>query len=234
MNTTDAVARPEAVVFDAYGTLFDVHSAVGRYRERLGEDADGLSALWRTKQLEYTWLRSLMGCHADFLSVTSDALDYAFNARGISDPALQQTLLEACLEPEAFPEVPGVLDSLRRSRCPAAVLSNGTPEMLERAARRAGISGLLDAVLSVEAVGVFKPHPDVYRIGTEAFGAAADRLLFVSANAWDVAGAGWFGYRTAWVNRYGQSPERLPGRPDVELPDLKGLPEVLGLGRQGD
>jgi 2-haloacid dehalogenase len=150
----------EACVFDAYGTLFDVHSAVARLRERVGEQADALSQLWRTKQLEYTWLRSLMGRHVDFWKVTGDALDYALARTGV-DPGVREPLMQAYLSLDAYPEVPDVLRRLRAGGLKTAILSNGEPRMLEAGARSAGIDGLLDAVLTVEDAGIFKPHPKV-------------------------------------------------------------------------
>ncbi|HEX3209360.1 MAG TPA: haloacid dehalogenase type II, partial [Geminicoccaceae bacterium] len=155
------MAGIRACVFDAYGTLFDVHSAVGGLRAKLGDRGDALSQLWRAKQLEYTWLRALMGRHADFWQVTGDALDYALARTGV-EPGLRAALLQAYLKLDAYPEVPDVLRRLRAGGLKTAILSNGEPKMLEAGARSARIHGLLDAVLSVEAVGVFKPEPRVY------------------------------------------------------------------------
>ena len=218
----------EACVFDAYGTLFDVHSAVARLRARIGGQADALSQLWRTKQLEYTWLRALMGRHADFWQVTGDALDYALARTGV-DPALREPLMQAYRTLDAYPEVPDVLRRLREAGFKTAILSNGEPEMLAAGARSAGIEELLDAILSVEDVGIFKPHPKVYRLAVERLGVAADRIAFHSSNAWDVSGAATFGLRAVWINRLGMPPERLPGAAEHELRDLAGLPALLGL-----
>jgi 2-haloacid dehalogenase len=221
-----------ACVFDAYGTLFDLSSAVARERRRLGGGtrADELSRIWRTKQLEYTWLRSLMGHHADFWRVTGDALDYALDTLGIADRDLREALMRAYLRLGAYPEVPGVLRRLRDAGLPCAVLSNGSPAMLEAGVRSAGLEDLLVAVLSVESVGVFKPHPSVYRLALDRLGVArADAIAFQSSNAWDVHGAAAFGFRCAWVNRGGAKPERLPGAAAVELRDLGDLPGALGL-----
>ncbi|MFZ7128689.1 MAG: haloacid dehalogenase type II [Desulfobacterales bacterium] len=221
--------KPAGIVYDAYGTLFDVHSAIGSWRSRLGDGADDISAMWRAKQLEYTWLRSLMGLHADFYTVTAEALDYAFEAAGIEDPALKQELLAAYLQLSAYPEVRDCLETLREAGCPGVILSNGTPEMLASAVRHAAIENLIDAALSVEEVGIYKPHPSVYELARRHFSADAQDLLFVSANAWDIAGAANFGFRTAWVNRFGQKPERLPGRADVELQAIDELLSTLDL-----
>jgi 2-haloacid dehalogenase len=221
-----------ACVFDAYGTLFDLSSAVARERQRLGGTlADELSRIWRTKQLEYTWLRSLMGHHADFWRVTGDALDYALDTLGVAaDRDLREALMRAYLRLDAYPEVPGVLRRLRDAGLPCAILSNGSPAMLEAGVEGAGLGDLLVAVLSVEDAGVFKPHPSVYRLAVDRLGVARpDEIAFQSSNAWDVHGAAAFGFRCAWVNRGGAKPERLPGAAAVELRDLTGLPGALGL-----
>ena len=154
------MAGIEACVFDAYGTLFDVHSAVARLRAQVGAHADALSQLWRTKQLEYTWLRALMGRHGDFWQVTGDALDHALARTGVG-PAVREPLMQAYLALDAYPEVPDALRRLRAGGLKTAILSNGEPDMLRAAARSAGIAELLDAILSVEEVGIFKPHPKV-------------------------------------------------------------------------
>lgn len=217
-----------ACVFDAYGTLFDVHSAVGRFLPRLGDKADGVSATWRSKQLEYTWLRSLMGHHADFWQVTGESLDYALASSGVEDPQLRRDLMEAYLRLDAYPEVPETLSRLKVAGIPLAILSNGAPKMLASAVKGAGLEGLFDGVFSVEEVGVFKPDPRVYRLAADRLGLKAGRILFLSSNSWDVAGAAAFGLRVAWVNRFSQVPERLPFGPDVELRTLAELPALLG------
>jgi 2-haloacid dehalogenase len=222
------MAGIEACVFDAYGTLFDVHSAVGRLRARVGEQADALSQLWRAKQLEYTWLRALMGRHADFWQVTGDALDYAL-ARTRIDPAVREPLMQAYLALDAYPEVPGVLRRLRAAGLKTAILSNGEPSMLAAAARSAGIERLLDAMLSVEDVGIFKPHAKVYQLAVDRLAVRRAQVAFQSSNAWDVSGAAAFGLRAVWINRLGMPPERLPGAAEHELRDLSGLPALLGL-----
>jgi 2-haloacid dehalogenase len=218
----------EACVFDAYGTLFDVHSAVARLRARIGGQADALSQLWRTKQLEYTWLRALMGRHADFGQVTGDALDYAIARTGV-DPAVRESLMQAYRTLDAYPDVPDVLRRLREAGLRTAILSNGAPEMLAAGARSAGIEELLDAILSVEDVGIFKPHPRVYQLAVDRLAVLPDQIAFQSSNAWDVSGAATFGLRAVWINRLGLPPERLPGAAEHELPDLAGLPALLGL-----
>jgi 2-haloacid dehalogenase len=216
-----------ACVFDAYGTLFDVHSAVGRLRPQIGAGADELSQLWRTKQLEYAWLRALMGRHADFWQVTGDALDHALARTGV-DASVREPLLQAYLTLEAYPEVADVLRRLRAAGLKLAILSNGEPAMLAAAVENAGIGDLLDAVLSVEEVGVYKPDPRVYRLAVDRLGVRPDQIAFQSSNAWDVNGAACFGLRPVWINRFGAPAERLPGDAEHELRDLSGLPGLLG------
>jgi 2-haloacid dehalogenase len=223
-----ALAGIEACVFDAYGTLFDYASAAARCRDQLGDKLDALNALWRDKQLQYTWLRAVQGRHADFRQVTGDALDFALETLGLTDAGLRARLMDLYLTLDAFPEVPDVLRRLRAAGIKTAILSNGTPEMLDAAVTSAGIGEMLDAVLSVEAVGVYKPHPKVYHLAVDRFGIPAAAISFQSSNAWDAYAASAFGMRVAWCNRYGQRPERLPGRPDYEISSLAELPKLVG------
>lgn len=227
---SDSFSDIGACVFDAYGTLFDVHSAVGHHQARIGERADAVSMLWRQKQLEYTWLRSLMQRHADFWQLTADALDYSLETHGVDDSALRQDLLDAYLKLDAYPEVPGMLATLKQAGVRLAVLSNGSPMMLNAAVENAGLDKILDASLSVEEVGIFKPDPRVYQLAVDRLGVEARRVSFQSSNAWDAHGASTFGFNVAWVNRFGQKTERLPGGPDAELKTLSELPPLLGLG----
>lgn len=194
-------------VFDAYGTLFDVHSAVARLAGRVGPEAERLSALWRTKQLEYSWVRSLMRRHADFWRLTEDALDFAMAAVPGVDAGLRRPLLDAYRTLDAYPEVPAVLAELRRRGARCAILSNGSPGMLADAVGSAGLAELLDAVLSIEDAGIFKPDPSVYRLVLERFAVPADEVSFQSSNAWDIAGATAFGFSPVWINRAGQPRE---------------------------
>jgi 2-haloacid dehalogenase len=224
----DRLAGIAACVFDAYGTLFDVNAAARRCQAELGEKWQPLAELWRGRQLQYTWLRSLMGRYVDFWQVTGDALDFAMASHGIADPDLRQRLMDLYLKLDAYPEVPEVLRRLKRAGLRTAVLSNGSPWMLQAAVDNAGIAGNLDAVLSVDALGFYKPRPEVYRLAVEALGVPAGEIAFQSSNAWDAHGASAFGCRVVWVNRFGQQPERLPGRPDVELPSLHALPDIVG------
>ena len=217
----------KACVFDAYGTLFDVHSAVGKYRNRLGEHADHVSTLWRTKQLEYTWLRSLMGAYVDFWQVTQDALDFALAAYELTAHELQRSLLEAYLQLDCYPEVQATLRTLKQRGFRTAILSNGSSPMLAAAIKNAGIQGLVDEILSVEAIGIYKPDPRVYRLAVERLELTAQEISFQSANAWDAAGAANFGLRVVWINRFGQQAERLGSVHDAELKSLAGLPGLL-------
>lgn len=209
-------------VFDAYGTLFDVHSVVEAGRAVTADPA-ALSALWRQKQLEYTWLRSLMGRYEDFWAVTEAALRYAVRRLGITaSPAQLASLMDAYLRLACFPEVRTALEGL--GRVPRAILSNGAPRMLEAAVRSSGLDSLLDHVISVDRVKVYKPAPAVYALGPQLLGIPADALLFVSSNAWDVAGAKAFGYRVAWCNRLGAPEEELGVRADHVVGSLADLP----------
>jgi len=220
----------DACVFDAYGTLFDVAAAAANCGDALGDKAAPLSALWRTKQLEYTWLRSLMGEYVDFSKVTSDGLDYALETLELDgDAELRQRLLNMFMELDAYDEVKDVLSRLKNGGMKCAILSNGTPEMLKSAVDNAGISELLDDVISVDGLGIYKPHISVYQMAVDSLGVPANRICFMSSNAWDASGAANFGFRVNWVNRFGQKPERLPGSPENEIRTLTGLPPLLGL-----
>jgi 2-haloacid dehalogenase len=219
----------KACVFDAYGTLFDVHSAVSGLSSDIGPTYAELSMLWRTKQLEYTWLRSLMKSHVDFWQITSDALHYAMDAMQIEDAALHEKLMQAYLSLDAFPEVHNVLALLKQAGIPAAILTNGSPHMISAAVNSAGLNDLITHQLSVENVGIYKPSASVYQIACDTLGVTADQICFQSSNAWDVAGAAHFGFHVAWVNRYGQPAERLPGQPDAVISDLEGLLGLIGL-----
>lgn len=216
-----------ACVFDAYGTLFDVHSAVARHRVRLGENADRISMAWRTKQLEYTWLRSIMDRYVDFWQVTGHALDFALQANDVDDDALRDDLMSAYLALECYPEVPEVLSALKDAGMQTAILSNGSPMMLEAAVDSAGLGGLLDDVISVDLLGVYKPAMDVYQLVLERLEVGRGQVSFQSSNAWDAAGAATFGFKVAWCNRFGQARERLPDGPHAEIKTLAELPGIV-------
>lgn len=209
-------------VFDAYGTLFDVHSVVEAGRE-ITADPQALSLTWRQKQLEYTWLRTLMGRYEDFWAVTESALRWTIRRLRLeATDAQRRRLMDAYLSLACFPEVPGAL--ARLAGRPRAILSNGAPTMLEAAVASSGLQGHLEHVLSVDAVKMYKPAPQVYALAPRALGVPADALLFVSSNAWDVAGAKAFGYRVAWCNRLGAPEEELGLPADVVVTALDQLP----------
>ena len=209
-------------VFDAYGTLFDVHAVVEAARA-LTSDPVALSTLWRQKQLEYTWLRSLMGRYEDFWAVTEAALRHTVRRLGVraTDADLSR-LMRAYETLACFPEVPAAL--ARLAGRPRAILSNGAPAMLAAAVASSGLAGALEHVISVDRVKVYKPAPAVYALGPDTMGVPAEDLLFVSSNAWDVAGAKAFGYRVAWCNRTGAPEEELGLTPDYVVSDLADLP----------
>jgi len=216
-----------ACVFDAYGTLFNVHAAAANLKGELDGKADQLSQTWRTKQLEYTWLRSLMGNYAPFWQITGDALDYALGVVKIDNPDLRQKLMDVYMQLDAYPEAADVLGKLKAAGLKTAILSNGSPEMLASAVNNAGLSDSLDAVLSVDGLKIFKPHPSVYQLSVDELGVEAGKICFMSSNAWDIAGGSHFGYQAVWVNRFGAEPERLPNGPIAEIESLDGLLELL-------
>jgi len=217
-----------ACVFDAYGTLFDVNSAAAQAKDALGEKWQPLADTWRAKQLQYTWLRGLMGRHADFWQVTEDALEFAMASHKIDDRALRERLMGLYLRLQAYPEVKDALTRLKAKGMKLAILSNGAPKMLASAAENSGIADLLDAVLSVEEVKVFKPHPSVYRLPGERFKLSPGEMCFLSSNAWDAHAAKACGFRVLWCNRFGQPPERIPEVPDGEIETLSVLPDLVG------
>ncbi len=220
--------NPRAFVFDAYGTLFDVHSAIGRHAGRVGKNAPEVSALWRTTQIEYSWLRSLMGRYTDFWQVTGDALDFALETHGIRNPPLREDLMKAYLSLTAYPDAAPTLATLHARGAQLAILSNGSPAMLHDAVTSAGLQGAFDAVLSVEEVGIFKPDPRVYQLAIDRLGlASASEACFVSSNYWDAAGAASFGYRVAWVNRRSLPRDRLGASPEWEISSLAKLPALF-------
>lgn len=224
----------KACIFDAYGTLFDVAAAArGAAGEPGGEALSkiwpALASDWRRKQLEYTWLRAVTGEHKDFWEVTQDGLDWAMEAQGLSDPALRARLAKLYWELSAYAEVPAMLTALKEAGFATAILSNGSPEMLNGAVSSAGIGALLDDVLSVESVGIFKPAPQVYELVTTRFGCSRTEVLFVSSNGWDASAARGFGFTTAWVNRAADPADRLGHPPDHILTDLTDIPKIASL-----
>lgn len=217
-----------ACVFDAYGTLFDVNSAAARESDALGDKWQPLADMWRSKQLQYTWLRSLAGGHVDFWQVTGDALDFSMASLKLDDQALRRRLMDLYLHLSTYPEVSDTVTRLKAGGMKLAVLSNGSPAMLAAAVQSAGISTLMDAVISVEEVGIFKPHPSVYQLAVDRLRLKPDEICFVSSNGWDAFSAKAFGLHVVWCNRFAQVPERIPALPDGEIHDLASLPDILG------
>ena len=221
-------------VFDAYGTLFDVAAAA-----RLAASEPSFSAIretwpalaehWRNKQLQYTWLRAITGAHTDFWAVTQDGLDWALEKTGHdADPTLRERLLALYWELQAYAEVPEMLHTLKNAGLNTAILSNGSPDMLDGAVQSAGIADMLDDSLSVQSVGIFKPDARVYDLVGQRFGCAKDEVLFVSSNGWDASSATGYGFTTAWVNRSKEPMDRLPWTPNHVLDDLTGIPALAG------
>lgn len=215
--------RHSAYVFDAYGTLFDVHAAVRKMAGRIGPDGQLLSEIWRAKQLEYSWTRSLMGAYADFWQLTEQALDFAFRKVPSADPGYRAELLEAYWRLDCYPEVPSVLKALKADGARLAILSNGSPEMLDAAVRSAALDQILDDVFSVDALRRFKSDPAVYDMVTTAWRLYPSSVSFQSSNRWDVAGATKFGFHTVWINRTDQPDEYFDLQPKAILPSLEGL-----------
>lgn len=221
-------------VFDAYGTLFDVSAAARQASQEpafpdLKDRWGDLANQWRLKQLQYTWLRAVADAHTDFWEVTQNGLDWALEATGLDgDAALRQRLLDLYWELQAYPEVPAMLAALKAAGLNTAILSNGSPEMLAGAVQSAGIGAVLDDVLSVQSVGIFKPDARVYDLVGVRFGCGKDEVLFVSSNGWDAACATGYGFATAWVNRAGEPLDRLPWTPATILSDLTTIPHIAG------
>ncbi len=219
-------------IFDAYGTLFDV-AAAARIAAAEPEHAilkdtwPQIAQDWRLKQLQYTWLRAVADQHCDFWQVTQDGLDWALENAKVSAPETRERLLALYWELAAYPEVPEMLATLKQRGLNTGILSNGSPDMLEGAVKSAGLQELLNATLSVESVGVFKPHASVYDLVGAHFGCAKDEVLFVSSNGWDAAGAAGYGFHTVWVNRAGEPQDRLYAAPHHVLSDLTGIPDLV-------
>jgi len=218
-------------IFDAYGTLFDVAAAARIAASEPGRDDlaacwQKLANDWRLKQLQYTWLRAVADAHGDFWDVTQDGLDWAMENNGLADPEMRERLLQLYWELQAYPEVPEMLGALKQAGLNTAILSNGSPAMLDGAVQSAGLGALLDDVLSVESVGVFKPHRSVYDLVGQRFGCTNAEVLFVSSNGWDAAASAGYGFQTVWVNRAGEPMDRLPWTPSNVLSDLTTIPEL--------
>ena len=217
-----------ACVFDAYGTLFDVQAPMRKLAPDIGPHAEEISRLWRQKQLEYSWLRSLMGVHADFWHVTGDALDYALDQYGISEPGLRDEILALYLSLDAYPEVAEALAAVKARSKLTAILSNGSPSMLDAAVRHAGLDKLFNMVLSVEDVGIYKPSRRVYRHAMQKLQIhEAAEICFVTSNTWDAHGAAQFGFQVVRVDRFGLKDDKLPGKPAALVKDLKELAGIV-------
>ncbi len=219
----------KACVFDAYGTLFDVAAAARRCADDLGDKSGQIAEIWRLKQLQYTWLRSLMGEYVDFWRITGDALDYALAATGMKgNPALRRKLMDLYRDLDAYSDAADCLQALRKSGFKTAILSNGSPAMLRAAAKSAGLAPLLDHVLSVHPLKIFKPDPRVYRLATKTLKVKPSAICFVSSNGWDAWAGARFGMRSVWVNRSGAPPENMPGKISAEVRTLSDVPRLLG------
>lgn len=224
-----------ACVFDAYGTLFDVAAAARQAATEpdftyIAPVWPAIAEHWRQKQLQYTWLRAVVDAHDDFWNVTQQGLDWALEKTGHGeDKALRERLLALYWELQSYPEVPDMLRQLKAAGLHTAILSNGSPDMLEGAVQSAGINELLDDVLSVESVGIFKPDGRVYDLVGSRFGCGKEAVLFVSSNGWDAGCATGYGFETVWVNRADEPVDRLPWHPAHILSDLTGVPKLAGV-----
>lgn len=225
----------QTCIFDAYGTLFDVAAAARQAASEpdfpeLKDSWQNVAEFWRLKQLQYTWLRALMDEHTGFWTVTQNGLDWALEKCGLDGrPELRERLLQLYWELQAYPEVPEMMASLKHAGLNTAILSNGSPDMLSGAVSSAGLDAVLDDVLSVEDVGIFKPHASVYDLVQKRFGGEKSEILFVSSNGWDAAAAAGYGFTTAWVNRAGEPMDRLPAEPQHVLRDLTTIPDLAGV-----
>jgi len=215
----------DAYVFDAYGTLFDVHAAVRNNADAVGKDATQLSEIWRIKQLEYSWIRGTIGAYKEFWSLTEQALDFAFDKVPSADRSARQALLDAYWTLDCYPEVPGVLARLKESGAKLAILSNGSSDMLEAAVKSAGLDAFFDTVISVDRISTFKANRAVYEMTTDEFGLEAGQISYQSSNRWDVAAAVNFGFRTIWINRTNQPDEYRDFSPAIVVDDLEGIIE---------
>jgi 2-haloacid dehalogenase len=224
-----ALSDIEICVFDAYGTLYDFNSAVARHRAAIGPNADALAEMWRTKQIQYTWLRNSMNAYAPFWQVTGEALDNCLATFGITDKSVRDKLLDAYLALDPFPEVPAMLDKLKRAGKRLAILSNGNPEMLEPMVKDSGLADRFEAVISVDAARVFKVDPRTYQLVEKTTGVKPDKVCFLSSNCWDAHGAAHFGFKTLWVNRGGLPEDNLPGTVVAHVKDLSHLPSMIGV-----
>ena len=216
----------KALVFDAYGTLFDVNSAANKCKDKIGEDWENFANFWRTTQLEYTWLRSLMRRHKDFWEITEDSLDKSMKVFGV-DENMKNELLNLYKVLSPYPEVKNVLESLKDRNFKLAILSNGTPDLLNELVTSNNLNDLFDDLFSVEEVKVFKPDSKVYEIPTKKYNIKANQIIFLSSNTWDVSGGGNFGYNSVWVNRNKSKFDLLDYQPKNEVNNLTQLLDIV-------
>jgi len=214
-------------VFDAYGTLFDINSVTKQYCEELGDIAEPFSNLWRSKQLEYSWLRSLMNRYEDFWRVTEESLDYALDYFNIKSELLKNNLLKSYENISCYEEIPTILSKLKERKISTAILSNASPSMLHIAIKNSKIDLHIDSCFSVDTLKIYKPHPTVYNLVLEQYDLNKNEILFVSSNSWDVAGAKSFGFNVSWINRFNNKKEFLSFESDIELKSLLDLPNIL-------
>jgi 2-haloacid dehalogenase len=226
---TEPLTGIEICVFDAYGTLYDFNSAVARHRAVIGPKADALSEMWRTKQIQYTWLRNSMSAYAPFWQVTGEALDNCLATFGIADSSVREKLMGAYLALDPFPEVPAMLDKLKKAGKRLAILSNGNPEMLDPMVKASGLADKFEAVISVDAAKIFKVDPRTYDLVKKQTGVSSDKVCFLSSNCWDAHGAALYGFKTLWVNRGGLPEDNLPGTVVAHIKDLSHLPAMIGV-----
>ena len=224
-----ALSGTEICVFDAYGTLYDFNSAVARHRDAIGPKADALSEMWRSKQVQYTWLRNSMSTYSPFWQVTGEALDHCLTAVGITDKTVREKLMGAYLALDPFPEVPAMLDKLKKAGKRLAILSNGNPDMLDPMVKASGLADYFEAVISVDDAKIFKVDPRTYELVKKRTGVGADKVCFLSSNCWDAHGAAQFGFKVLWVNRGGVPEDNLPGKIVAQIRDLSQLPSELGV-----
>ncbi len=216
----------KAIVFDAYGTLFDVNSAAEKCKGKIGNKWENFANFWRTTQLEYTWLRSLMKKHKNFWQITEDSLDKSMETFQI-DKSLRNDLLSLYKELSPYPEVKNVLENLKKKSLKLAILSNGTPELLNHLVKSSELENLFDNIFSVEEVKIYKPDPKVYDMPVNKYKVSRHEIMFLSANTWDVSGAGNYGYNSIWVNRNNSVFDKLDYKPKNEVKNLKSLNNLI-------
>ena len=216
----------KAIIFDAYGTLFDVNSAAEKCKDKIGDKWEGFANFWRTTQLEYTWLRSLMDRHKDFWQITEDSLDKSIKVFNI-DPSMRNELLNLYKILSPYKEVPETLKTLKEKKFKLAILSNGTPSLLDELVKSNNLDNLFDDIFSIEQVGVYKPSSRVYDMPIKKYNINKSEVAFLSANTWDVSGGGNYGYQSIWVNRNNNIFDNLDFRPKYQITDLKKLIQLV-------